>query len=133
MAVLQETWGYRVVPPWEVVSASWAHVAARGHLIEALNLLSLLGFGLLALAGARRLPLAYTLYTWPYLGLLFFRQMSFSPLMSVSRYTLVLFRCFIVLALWLAQRPGLAIGWLAIGALLESLLLGYWAGFGFVA
>src|SRR5205814_9162964 len=61
---LLDIWGYRLVAPWEALAASVAHIAAggmptRGSLptIEALNLLCLLGFGLLAVLGARRLPL----------------------------------------------------------------------------
>lgn len=129
---VQQEWGYQVVPPWEALSASWTHIVRLGDPIEALNLASLVGFTILALWGVRRLPIAYTLYALPHLGLLFAREMYFSPLMSVSRFALVLFPCFIVLATWLARRPALAYGWLAIGVILQAFLFQYFVHWGFV-
>jgi hypothetical protein len=126
-------WGYRVVTPPEAVSASWAHVARQSDPIEGLNLLCLLGFAGLAVLGLRRLPLAYALYVWPSLVLLFTRQMDYSPLMSVSRYTLVLFPCFIVLAQLLSGRPWLAYAWLIVSAFFLALLFDYHVHWGFVA
>ena len=93
----------------------------------------LLGFRLLALLATRRLPLVYALYLWPYLGLLFTRQLFFSPLMSVSRFTLVLFPCFVLLAVYLAPHPRLARGWLVVSALLQIWLLDAWVHWRFVA
>ncbi len=126
-------WGYQVVPPWQALSASWAYIAGRGDPTELLNLVCLLGFSLLALFALRRLPLAYALYLWPSLALLYTRVIDHSPLASVSRYTLVLFPCFVLLAIWLARRPWLAAGWLVIGGLLEAFLLAFTVRFGFVA
>ena len=129
----EANWGYSVALPWNAISHSVSHIVAQGDMVEALNLVSLLGFGLLALWAARKLPLSYTLYVVPYLALLYTHDEFFSPLMSMSRYMMVLFPCFIVLAAWLARRP-----WLAAGALMTSLLLQvtffqYWIHFGFVA
>ena len=120
--------------PWQSLSASWAHIANRGDVIELLNLVWLLGISLLALVALRRLPLAYSLYVWPCLALLYFRQnIPVSPLAGALRYTLVLFPCFIVLGLWLARRPWLAAGWLVVSGLLEALLLVYFVHWGVVA
>jgi hypothetical protein len=47
-----------------------SHIVARSDVVELLNLVSLLGFGLLAVWAARKLPLSYALYTLPYLALL---------------------------------------------------------------
>jgi len=129
----EANWGYGFALPWNAISRSISHILAFGDMVEALNLVSLIGFGLLALWAARKLPLSYTLYVVPYLALLYTHDEYFSPLMSMSRYMLVLFPCFIVLAMWLARRP-----WLAAGALVTSLLLQvtffqYWIHFGFVA
>jgi hypothetical protein len=59
--------------------------------------------------------------------------MSFSPLMSFSRFTLVLFPCFILIATWLARRPWLAARWLVASLLLQVMLLAYYVHFRFVA
>ena len=130
-------WGYQIVPPWDALFASWAHIragGAHGNLaeIEALNLICLLGFSLIALLATRRLPFAYALYMWPSLALLASRIAFLSPLMSVSRYVLVLFPCFIFSAAWLSARPRLAIAWLVGSTLLLVALLQYWARWGFV-
>jgi hypothetical protein len=130
---VQARWGYRIVPFWDVLAASWAHTAGNRDVIEALNLLCVLGFSLLALVAARRLPVAYALYIGPSLVLLLSRQVMISPLGGVSRFTLVLFPCFIVLALWLRRCPWLAGGWLVLSAMLETLLLIHWVHRGWVA
>jgi hypothetical protein len=121
------------------LAASWSFFtfgAATRHnipLIEALNFVCLLGFGALGVVMLRRLPLSYALYLWPSLGLLFLREMSFSPLMSVSRYVLVLFPGFMVLAMLLAPRPRLGVALLAVSALVQVVLFWYWAQWGFIA
>jgi hypothetical protein len=126
-------WGYQVVPPWTAVADSWREIIGRQDPIEALNLACLVGFALLAIFVTRRLPAAYALYTWPYLAVLATRQAYFSPLISVSRYMLVLFPCFIILGMWLARRPWLSAGWLVISIILQAVLFQYWVHFGFVA
>src|SRR2546425_2309386 len=131
-------WGYQVVAPWRAISASWNDILAggpHGNLpeIEALNLVSLLGFSALAVVAARRLPIAYALYSLPYVALLLTHEGWFSPLMSTSRFVLPLFPCFIVLAVWLARRPRLAVGWLGVSVLLQLLLFQFWVRWGFVA
>jgi hypothetical protein len=132
-----QAWGYRVVPPWEALAASWMWIATGGSRglteIEALNLGCLLGFLLLGILVARRLPFAYALYVWPSIALLLTREMWFTPLMSVSRYVLVLFPCFFVLAAMLVRRPRLAIGWLIVSALIQVVLMRLFARGTFVA
>ncbi len=131
-------WGYQIASPVDALSASIEHIlvgGARGNAwqIELINLVSLLAFAGLAVWAARRLPRAYTLYTVPSLGLLFAREMYLSPLMSVSRYVLVIFPCFMVAALWLERRPWLAAAWLVASALLLVVLTQFFARWGFVA
>ncbi len=133
----QAPWGYKVVLPWKAIGSSWAYIiAAAGRpaaLIEVLNLVTLVGFALLAVVGARRLPVSYTLYVIPSLVLLLTRETWFSPLMSVSRYCVVLFPATLVLALWLAPRPRLAGAWLIVSFALQLVLFQYWVRWGFVA
>lgn len=130
---VQSWWGYHLSPPWQTLQASWHHIVTSGDVIEVINLVCLVGFTLLAIWLTRRLPLLYALYVWPYLALLYARQMYVSPLMSVSRFTVVLFPCFVVLAIWLARRPWLAAGSLLASLMLQTLLFVYWVHFGFVA
>ena len=133
----QAPWGYRVVPPWDAVASSWEYIAASvgrpAALVEALNLLSLVGFGGLVLLGVRRLPVSYTLYVVPSAAVLLLRETWFSPLMSVSRFCVVLFPGTMLLALWLAPRPRLAAAWLAVSFAMQLVLFQYWVRWGFVA
>lgn len=133
----QAPWGYKLVPPWEAIASSLDYIVASigrpAASIEALNLLTLLGFAGLALVGARRLPVVYTLYVVPSVGVLLFRETWFSPLMSVSRYGLVLFPGIMLVALWLGKRPRLAAAWLAVSLALQLVLFQYWVRWGFVA
>ena len=130
---IEAAWGYQIVAPWRAVGASLQHIASTGDTSEALNLACLLGFTLLAVWTTRRLPIAYALYLWPYIAQLYARQMYLSPLMSVSRFMLVLFPCFLVAAIWLTRRPWLAAGWLVVSLALQALLLEEFVHFGFVA
>jgi hypothetical protein len=59
--------------------------------------------------------------------------MSFSPLMSVSRYVLVLFPAFIVLAMLLAPRPRLGLALLSVSGLLQAVLFWLWVQWTFIA
>jgi hypothetical protein len=121
---IQEAWGYAITAPWDAMAASWDNVRLSSNLPEALNFVSLIGFGLLVVwMVRRRLPFSYVLYSVPYLGVLFFRKMYYSPLLSDSRFTLMLFPCFLVLAMWLARRPWLAGSWLLVSILFQVGLL----------
>lgn len=134
---VQSMWGYRIVPPWQSIADSWQFIAhpldPTQAPTELLNLVSLIGFSILGLLAPRRLPLSYSLYVWPSLALLFTREMAHSPLMSVSRFVLVLFPCFIVLAAPLAKKPWLALSWLVTSLLLGAVLFIAWVHFVFVA
>lgn len=129
----QARWGYQVVTPWHAVSASWQHIVSQGDPVELINLILLLGFTALAIWATFRLPLAYALYVWPYLAILFCRQMYLSPLMSVSRYLLVLFPCLLVAAPALARRLPLAAGTVALSGSLQIVLFIASMHFTFVA
>lgn len=129
----EANWGYKASLPWNALSHSVTHIVALGDMVEVLNLVSLVGFALLAVWVARKLPFAYTLYVVPYLALLLTHDYYFSPLMSISRYVLVLFPCFTVLAMWLVRRPWLAAGTLVTSLLLQVTFFQYGVHFGFVA
>ena len=130
-------WGYRIVGPWDSLGAAWLFIkggqAGHGQAeIELLNVVCLLGFAAIAIVGARKLRFSYWLYAWPSLGLLLTREMYFSPIMSTARYVLVVFPCFMVLALWLAPRPRVAAAWLVVSFVLQIVLFQYWVRWGFV-
>jgi hypothetical protein len=131
---------YQVLPPWDVLHASLQYVVgwtanppASLPIIEALNLACILLFCVLGAVAMRRLPFMYSLYVWPSLALLVTRQMGFSPLMSSSRYVLVLFPCFLVLGVLLVDRRLATVLWLAGGAALQVVLLWFHSRIGFVA
>lgn len=132
----QAPWGYRVALPWDALVASVTYIADRVPgpmgLVEGLNLLCFLAFVGLAVAG-RRLPASHTLYVAPALVLYGARVMWFLPLMSVSRYVLVLFPGFIVLGALLERRPRAAVAWLVVSAVAQVVLFQYWVRWGFVA
>lgn len=117
--------------PWQTLPDAWAYISSTGDPVEIINLLALLGFTVLALVGLRYVPLSYSLYALPYIGLLYFRESVF-PLSGIARYMLVLFPCFIVLAMGLIRRPWLAAGWLVIGVVLQALLFAAWVHFDFL-
>jgi hypothetical protein len=55
------------------------------------------------------------------------------PLMSVSRYVLVLVPAFVAAARVLVRRPGWLLAWLGIGIVAQLLLVQWFARWGFVA
>jgi hypothetical protein len=129
----QARWGYETVSPWHALGASWQYITSTGDPVELLNLVCLIGFTALAVWVTFRLPLAYSLYIWPYLAILFFREMYLSPLMSVSRYVLVLFPCFFVVAPALSRRLPLAAGLVVVMWSVQLILFVAWEHFTFVA
>ncbi|MER3418266.1 MAG: hypothetical protein C4343_03975 [Chloroflexota bacterium] len=75
-------------------SVNWA--IAKADPLQALNAAALVGFGVLTVLGARRLPVSYTLYAASQLLLISIRLQP-TPLTSTTRYLLVLFPVFVVL------------------------------------
>jgi hypothetical protein len=126
-------WGNRVAPPWDVLAASWGLIQRTGDVVEVTNLLCLVGACVLALAALRWLPLIYGTYAVPYLAFLAIHEWGGSALQSDNRYILVLFPCFLMLALWLARRPWLAASWLVMSLLFQALLLDHFLHYGWVA
>ncbi len=89
-------WGNSTQPPWTLIALSWQRITRRGDSIEALNLMLLVLFIVILLAGLRRVPFSYTLYAAPQLLLLATDQRFVSPLASTTRHLMVLFPIFTV-------------------------------------
>ena len=117
-----QDWGSTVVTmPWDLATSALSYALSHHAPVVAVNV-GLLGlFALLTLAGIRRLPLSYTLYTVPQLWLTTTQQTVW-PLMSTARYLAVLFPCFVVLAI-VGRNERLHTVW----SVLSLLLLGYLA------
>ncbi len=128
----QARWGGTAFhPPWEVLGASLAWIVDRGDVVQALNLAALIGAGVLLAVGARRMPLAFSLYAWPPLLLLAIRLQP-TPLTSTTRFVLVLFPVFVVAAL-LTERPWVRAAWIATSIALLGLLSAWFVRGDFVA
>lgn len=90
-------------PPWDVLGASLEWTLGRGDPLQALNLSLLVGSLALFAVGIRRLPVELSLYALPHLALLAVRILP-TPLTSTSRYLLIVFPLFVVLATLLGER-----------------------------
>lgn len=128
----QSLWGgTEFHPPWAVVAASAGWIIQRGDALQAFNLLVLIGAALLLAIGARRMPLAFSLYAWPPL-LLIATRIQPTPLTSTTRYLLVLFPVFIVAAL-LTEHPWARAAWIALSLIGLAWLTAQFVQGGFVA
>lgn len=117
----QDAWGGKeFFPPWDVAAAAWQWTLDRHDPLQFLNLALLVLFGLLLIAGMRRLPVAYTLFALPQIALLATRIQP-TPLTSTSRYLLVIFPMFVVLAL--IPWPRLRLAWAIISTLFLAVLV----------
>jgi hypothetical protein len=106
--------------PWDAIGQAWGWAFQHHDPFTMLNVLGLAGFSILAVVGLRLLPASYSLYVFPQL-VLSLTQQTVSPLMSTARYLLVLFPCFVVLAVaghW--RRFHLA--WLLLSVLFLGLM-----------
>ena len=72
--------------------------------IEAFNFIVALGFIFLVVAALPRLGIGYACYALIFFLVPLSRYMPGFALMSFSRYVLVLFPCFLMLALWARRR-----------------------------
>lgn len=127
----QDVWGGRSFhPPWDVIAASWQWAVDRHDPLQAINLATLMLFGVVTVVGLRRVPIAYSLYAIPQVVLLGTRIQP-TPLTSTSRYLLVVFPVFVILAQVRDRRLRLA--WAIGSVLLLALLLSMFLRGGFVA
>lgn len=117
----QDAWGGKeFFPPWDVVAAAWHWAVDRADPLQFLNLVALIVFGALLLVAAKRLPFAYTLFALPQFILLATRIQP-TPLTSTTRYVLVLFPAFVIVALIPWRRVRLA--WAIVSILFLAILL----------
>lgn len=106
--------------PWDAIGQASDWAFQHHDPITMLNVLGLAGFTILAIVGLRLLPVSYSLYVLPQLALTLTQQTVW-PLMSTMRYLLVLFPCFVVLAL-AGRRPRFHTGWLLLSILFLGLM-----------
>jgi hypothetical protein len=94
----QDLWGGRNFhAPWDVAAASWQWFLDHHDGLQLLNLVVLFGSIALVVVGARLLPVSYTLLALPQLILPALRIQP-TPLTSTTRYVLVVFPVFVLLA-----------------------------------
>jgi hypothetical protein len=106
--------------PWDAMAAGWDWALGHGDPFRMLDTIGLIVFSILAIAGLRIVPASYSLYTFSALAVLF-TQTTVYPLMSSMRYLLMLFPCFVILAL-LGRWPRLHTAWLIVSLLLLGFL-----------
>jgi len=127
LGAAQQHWGYAMAPPWEVLSGAWKWMMDDANAVYA-NIRALTAFHLVLIAmfvagfvvGLRRLPAVYSIYWGPQLFLITAGGPA-TPLASASRYMLVMFPMFVVLAL-AGKGRWLHTGWLAASLLGLALL-----------
>lgn len=110
---------------------SGSALVSAGHNVM---LFAFLALAAPALVGVlRKLPLAYGAYVLAALVLPLSYPVPTQPLMSLSRFLVVLFPLGISLALWLTPRPRVARGAVVVSALLLALFVGEFATWHWVA
>ena len=116
-----EAWGaHRLVLPWDAVAEAIRYGLERGRAIQLLNAALWPLFVALTLAGIRLLPVSYWIYAAPQLYLAV-SQDTVWPMMSVVRYLIVLFPCFVVLAI-AGRHPRFHTAWLVLSTLFLGVL-----------
>jgi hypothetical protein len=105
--LVESDWHARLVPPWETYWYAIQTLASgRFTFIDLLNWVVVTLFLVLLVAGWRKIPLEYNLYTAFSLLIMLIRIVETQPLISMSRYSLTLFPSFFVLGL-AAENPWL--------------------------
>jgi Gpi18-like mannosyltransferase len=95
---LQTVWQARFLWPWQNVWAAVSRLAGgAGSAADGLNLGCVILFTGLGIWGWKRLPRAWSLYYWLLLLAPLFRMNAAQPLVSMSRYGIVLFPAFYLL------------------------------------
>ena len=123
--------GSAIHPPWDLVGATLEWIRRTGDPLQALHLALLFVFAALFAIGIVRLPFELTLYSAPQLYLVWTRILP-TPLTSTSRYLLVIFPAFIVLAMLLQDRRSrwsyAILSLLLLGALANEIVIGNFIG-----
>jgi hypothetical protein len=104
---VEADWHARLVPPWETYwYAVRTLLSGTFTFIDALNWVVVTLFIILLIAGWRKIPLEYNLYTTVTLLIILIRIVETQPLISMSRYALMLFPSFFLLGL-AGEKPWL--------------------------
>ena len=112
-------WGaHHLVWPWDRLAQGIAWSIEHGRPVEALNAVSWVLFVGLAIAAIRLLPPSYWLYAVPQLALML-TQETVIPLMSTIRYLIVVFPCFVIIAM-AGRSPRFNTAWVIVSLLLLS-------------
>ena len=102
---VEPEWHARLVPPWETYLYSVKTLLSGSFaFVDFLNWAVVTLFIVLLLAGWRKIPLEYNLYSAFSLLIMLIRIVETQPLISMSRYSLTLFPSFFVLGL-AAENP----------------------------
>jgi Gpi18-like mannosyltransferase len=130
---LQSAWHARFVFPWDNVWASISLLRSPdGSIIDVMNLSVTLGFIIMMFAVWKKLPLEYSFYSLLMLLTPLFRMNSTQPLVSMTRYVLVIFPVFIVFGMW-GKNPWINRVILYISVLLQLYLSAQFFLWGWVA
>ncbi len=98
--LVESNWHARLVPPWETYWYALQTLASgKFTFIDLLNWAVVTLFMVLLVAGWRKIPLEYNLYTAFSLLIILIRIVETQPLISMSRYALMLFPSFFILGL----------------------------------
>lgn len=117
----QAWWGSTYHAPWTVMRHALDWTIARGDAVEGMNLASTLIILLALLAGVRLLPFTYTLYALPQF-LLVAMRLNPTPMTSTTRYMVLIFPAFVVLAVAGGWRR-FDVTWVVSSTLFLGLLL----------
>jgi Mannosyltransferase (PIG-V) len=97
-------WGQHFTAPWTAITRSVPVILGGNHMEELVNLLSVVCVIALVPFMWRRVPASYLAYTVVMIPVLCFRTALTTPLMSTSRYALVVFPVFVLLAMLATKR-----------------------------
>jgi hypothetical protein len=98
LTALRQEWGHHSAWPWQVIADSVQSIATGQKSEEFGNLLAVVVIVALLPFMARRLPVAWTVYTVLALALSLANEPLYSPLMSLMRYVVVLVPVFALIA-----------------------------------
>jgi len=105
ISTYQGTLHARFVLPWDNIFATISLlVNGNGSIIDALNLVITLGLIAMMFVIWKRLPFEYTIYSMLMLIAPMLRMTTTQPLVSMSRYAIVIFPVFIILGMWGGNR-----------------------------
>jgi hypothetical protein len=103
--VVEDIWKARIVPPWETyLYAVRTIINGNASFIDILNWSVMTLFVILLVWGWKKIPLEYNLYTAVSIFIILIRIVENQPLISMSRYSLMLFPVFYPFSL-AAENP----------------------------